>query len=302
MILLSCHKEPARASPVRFATQPNFKRLPVHFAVAKGSDQGGDGSVQHNSPLGSKTRRLASVLLAVHVFASLTVMIPQAARAETTNGTAALREMTRGSWVAARSLVQQSRDPTLVTMYEWMLYRENFTGLPFDRIAAFIRKHPQWPDLDEVIATAERNMPAGYPATDVMSWYQAYPPVTGVGLKRLSRYAHGCRTAGNCQSGLAGSLARVGEQARCSAPILKTYGAYINADTRRKRLDYLLFHEDDTTARSYAALLGADYLKLAEARIALSNGRKNAASLVDRVPALLARDPGLAVRTFALAA
>ena len=221
------------------------------------------------------------------------VMIPQAARAETTNGTAALREMTRGSWVAARSLVQQSRDPTLVTMYEWMLYRENFTGLPFDRIAAFIRKHPQWPDLDEVIATAERNMPAGYPATDVMSWYQAYPPVTGVGLKRYLDTLMAAGQQATAKAVLQDRWPELVSKLDAQAQILKTYGAYINADTRRKRLDYLLFHEDDTTARSYAALLGADYLKLAEARIALSNGRKNAASLVDRVPALLARDPGL---------
>ena len=224
-------------------------------------------------------------------------MIPQVAAAQTASAgnpsTSALLEMTRGSWATARTLVQQSRDPTLVTMYEWMLYRENFTGLPFERIAAFVRKHPQWPDLDEVKATAERNMPPNYPAAETLAWFQANPPVTGDGLKRYVDLLLLSRRQEEAIAVLRDRWPEVVARPDTQASIVKGYNALLTADTHRRRLDYLLFHGDDSTARSYAALLGDGYVRLVEARIALENGRKNAAGLVDRVPASLARDPGL---------
>jgi len=201
--------------------------------------------------------------------------------------------MTQGNWTKARGLVQSSRDPSLVTMYEWLLYRENFTGLPFARIENFLRHHPHWPDQDEVQATAERNMPADYPATAVMEWFQAYPPVTGAGLKRyldiLRSMGQNDRIKAVLMSSWPEAIMKQNEQ----AGILQAYQSFLTPDMNRRRLDYLLFHDDEGAGRALAAMMGNGYVQLAEARIALSNNSKNAPTLVERVPATLVRDPGL---------
>lgn len=189
--------------------------------------------------------------------------------------------------------MQSSRDPALATMYEWLLYRENFTGLPFSRIETFIRRHPHWPDQDEIQATAERNMPADYPVNAVISWFQSYPPVTGVGL---NRYLSALKTTGQddrikavVMTSWPTAVMNQSEQ----AGILQAYKSVITTDMNRRRLDYLLFHDDEIGGRALASLMGQGYLQLADARIALSNNTKNAPALVERVPAALARDPGL---------
>lgn len=225
-------------------------------------------------------------------------MIPQAVHAQTAplgnaTTTAALREMTRSNWAAARTMVQRSKDQTLVTMYEWMLYRENFSGLPFDRIASFVQKHPQWPEQDEILATAERNMPGDYAPAAVIAWFEVHPPVSGIGLQRYLSALIMIGQHEKIRTVLQDRWPFVVARSDVQAQIMKTYGPYITAETHRRRLDELLFHDDESGARSYAGLLGADYQKLAEARIALANGSRNAASLVARVPAKLSRDPGL---------
>ncbi len=207
--------------------------------------------------------------------------------------TAALREMTQGNWARAKNLIQKTNDPTMVVLYEWMLYRENFTGLPFDRINSFMLKHPDWPNQKDIQATAERNMPANYPAAETIAWFRTKQPVTGTGLRR---YVEALLTSGQTEQAKAAIIAawpsvstRQGEQ----AAFLRAHGTLISKDANRRRLDYLLFNEDDSAARALAQTMGGGYPQLAEARIALASGSKNASYLVERVPASLTKDPGL---------
>lgn len=201
--------------------------------------------------------------------------------------------MTQGNWVGARAAVQQNRDPALVTMYEWMLYRENFTGLPFDRIANFVKQHPQWPNRRDILATAERNMPENYPAASVLAWYQANPPVSGIGL---GRYLDALAAAGQGEKRTAvlrEMWPKISVRSEVQGAMYRKYASLLDADTNRRRIDKLLFDGDDGTAKALAALVGRGYPQLVETRIALAKGAPNAATLVSRIPANLAGDPGL---------
>lgn len=201
--------------------------------------------------------------------------------------------MTRGDWVGARTHVQQSRDPVLVVMYEWMLYRDNFSGMPFDRVAAFVRRHPQWPNQSDILATAERNMPITYPSQSVISWFQSYPPVTGTGLRRYVDALMQQGQRSEATQMLATYWPKVTSKLDVQAGIYSAYGSMIQMDTHRRRLDTLLFAGDNVRAMALASLLGRGYPQLADARIALTKGAKNAPTLVSRVPPNLSRDPGL---------
>lgn len=237
-------------------------------------------------------RRITLLLLSVYALAGTTYAVSTAAYAETSS-TVALREMARGNWDRARAQVQQARNPTLGTLYEWMLYRENLTNLPFDRVANFIKAHPDWPEREEILATAERNMPADYPNTAVLQWFQSYSPVTGKGLKR---YLDALVASGQ-QARVQGVIDQFWPTAHMDdndqRNLLSVYGRFMNVTTQQRRLDHLLFDGDDGTAKSLAAVLGKGYPQLVEARIALSNNRANASALVERVPSHLANDAGL---------
>lgn len=236
--------------------------------------------------------RLSRFALCVYAVAALSVAAPHISHADTPS-TAALREMTQGNWTKARALVQGTHDPALAAMYEWLLYRENFTGLPFQRIDAFMRKHPHWPNRKEIQATAERNMPADYPPDALISWFQNHPPVTGAGLRR---YLDALRAKGQMDhiravllTSWPGAVIKQSEQ----AAIIQAYPDILTQDMKRRRLDYLLFNGDESNGRALAALMGNGYPLLADARIGLSRNEKNASALVSRVPSHLARDPGL---------
>lgn len=189
--------------------------------------------------------------------------------------------------------MQKDRDQVLVAMYEWMLYRENFQGLPFERIANFLRWYPDWPDHREVVATAERNLPADYPQAAVLQWFEQIPPVTGVGLDRYLAALAGSGQRQKMTEVIRIAWPEVSMQSEVQESLLRTYGPLLDENTQRRRIDRLLFDGDEGTARALARLLGRGYPQLVEARLALARGGRNASALIGRVPPSLANDPGL---------
>jgi soluble lytic murein transglycosylase len=136
-------------------------------------------------------------------------------------------------------------------------------------------------------------MPANYPRESVLIWFRQYPPVTGVGLKRYLDALSAAGQQSTVKPILQDRWPVVGMKPDEQAGILRAYGSIILPDTQRRRLDKLLFQGDDSTARSLAASLGQDYLRLVEARIALAGEKSDAPRLLNQVPARFARDPGL---------
>lgn len=201
--------------------------------------------------------------------------------------------MAAGEWSLARDLVRQSRDPDLAALYEWMLYRGGeAAGLPFNRIALFLDRHPDWPARRQIQASAERNMPQEHPAAATISWFAAYPPVTGEGiLKLLDAGRKGGQEAlakAIAQKSWAEADVTKADQDR----ILDENPTLFARETQRKRLDSLLFSGKYTLARALAGRMGGGYEDLVLARIALAEEKPEAASLASRVPAHLQRDPG----------
>ena len=194
-------------------------------------------------------------------------------------------------WAQARDSVIRSGDPTLARLYEWMLYREeDISGLPFERVSAFIRNYPEWPEQTKLRATAERVMPYDYPAPSVIAWFTTYPPVTGKGMLQLMT-ATGT-TSAVTKSILVPSWPQAKADSQEQASILSQIGRDIPLSVHEARIDRLLKNEQYTLARSLASFLGRGYPELVEARIALMEEKPGASSLVMRVPAQLYSNTG----------
>ncbi len=219
----------------------------------------------------------------------MAVTVP--AHADNTS-TQALKAMSTKDWVKARSLTLQSKDRTLAKLYEWMLYQSNATGLPFESVAQFIRANPGWPDLDDMKATAERNMPGNYPAASVMQWFGAYEPVSARGLDLYVSAAAAMGQTDKARQILAQYWPKISMKPEEQAAMLSRYSSMLSQDTNRRRLDYLLFREQEKNAKALARAMGGGYPALAEARIQLRHDTRSVEAVIALVPGNLQRDPG----------
>lgn len=236
---------------------------------------------------------LSLPLRPVQIFTGLLLGLSCCNAANASVSTEALVQMTKNNWAEARDIVTRSGDPELYNLYQWMLYREDFGGLPFASVAEFIRTHPDWPDMDKIVATAERNMPYNLSYADILTWFTARPPVSGEGLKRLMMV-----TADPTQlaplipilnTAWPTAKMTVGDQ----EVLFANFGRHISETSHRKRFDTLLKLKQYTLARSLAGQMQKGYPKLIEARIALIEQKDGVSGLVAQIPLNLKSDAGL---------
>lgn len=185
-------------------------------------------------------------------------------------------------WNGARAEVVQASDPALNKFYEWSLYRGDLVGLPFERIATFIQQNPHWPEQNKMRGTAERNMPDTLPASYLVSWFTAYPPVTGEGI--LKMMAAGESTGQSMDSVLNTAWQEAAMDKETQDKIINVYGRRITVNAFHARFDRLLDEDAYTMARAMAGQLQNGYPKMIEARIALREGKRGADDLMYNVP------------------
>ncbi len=203
-----------------------------------------------------------------------------------------MRLIQNEEWDAARAAVTQSGNPILYKLYEWSLYREDLTNLPFDKIVTFINQNPNWPDQSRLLATAERNMPDDMSDTEVITWFTAHPPVTGNGILKLYDAAQSTRNQSMINIiNSAWPNADMGKDTQ--SEILNACGRWITTDAYNARFDYLLKDNAYTMARALASSLQNGYPQLVEARIALAEEKRNAEDLIYNVPRNLQNNTGL---------
>lgn len=229
----------------------------------------------------------------VYVFASLMGPSHKALAAGNQNFSDAISLMSEERWAAARDKAIQSGDPTLARLYEWMLYRQDdIMGLPFDRVAGFIRAYPDWPEIAKIRATAERVMPSDYPDASTLAWFKAYPPVTGRGYLQLLNALSRTTDASAYSSILVSAWPPLKADTNEQDTILESIGTRIPLTTQHERLDRLLHNQQYTLARSLAQFMGRGYPELIEARIALIEDKAGVSQLVAHVPAALYNNAG----------
>lgn len=237
---------------------------------------------------------LLRTTLAVHIITAgfLTLTPLNSAHADTA-AESAIRLIQNEDWEAARVAVSQSGNPILFKLYEWSLYRDQLTNLPYDRIVTFITQNPTWPDQKLLCATAERNMPQTLSSGEILSWFISHPPVTGEGILRLIEAGN---TAGQTESinGLVNAAwAKADMSQETQMSIMSSYGNLISISANEARIDTLIKNSQYKLSRSLASAMGRGYPRLVEARIALAEDKGGADDLVYEVPQNLQSNTGL---------
>lgn len=200
-------------------------------------------------------------------------------------------QLAEGDAIAASIDARASR-----TLLEWVAIRSAASVLPFARIDAFLKAHPNYPATTlfrrraEEMLVAERKSPMV-----VRAFFEGRTPVSPAG-----RIALALALAAEGRGDEALALARRSwRQDHLGAPlekiVLAAFGRELTATDHRLRTERYIFRGNDAAALRNAARVSADYVLLARARLASADARRPIApSLIAAVPASLRGDVSFA--------
>lgn len=163
---------------------------------------------------------------------------------------------------------------------------------------AFLARRADWPGLGAIRSKGEEAVARSTTPQRILDWFGERAPATIHGAEALAR---ALRESGRAEEATAmlnrfwtgASLTAEDERLFLSGP-----GATLGRALHEGRLDNLLWRGRLAEARRMLPLVGEDWRKLAEARIALREDREGVDRLLAEVPRALAEDPGLAHARF----
>lgn len=205
----------------------------------------------------------------------------------------ALVAMDRAKWKRALDLTRRADDPLLHTIAKWRWLSAEDGLASWRQARDFHVGHSGWPLAEQRQALAERRMPANLPNSEVINWFERFPPRTGPGQVR---YAESLAAAG--------ADADVAVEARDAwrtsdfqsaevRPFLQRYGKYLSDEDHAARLDHLIWDRQWGAALRQLERVSADVRRLGTARIRLGRRSPGVDAAVARVPPALTSNPGL---------
>ncbi|KRE17467.1 hypothetical protein ASE63_13535 [Bosea sp. Root381] len=205
---------------------------------------------------------------------------------------AAIGAYRRGALAEGDAIAAESDDPAAKALLEWAALRTGAGPIPFARLEAFLRNHPDYPATGIVRRRAEARLIAEKKApAAVRAFFQSEAPVTPAGRIAL---ALALKAGGKAQE--AATLIRQSWRQDNFSPALEklaldAFGDALTRTDHRLRTERLIFAESATAALRNAARVSADYVVLAKARLASAKSRQPiAAKLITAVPVSLRSD------------
>jgi soluble lytic murein transglycosylase len=195
-------------------------------------------------------------------------------------------------WAAATAAAEGQVSDDIV---EWLRLRSGEGQL--GEYEAFLQRRPDWPGLGLLREKGEAAVARSTSAERVLAWFNGGQPETVDGSFALIRAytALGQTDAARAEAVRAWlALSFTAEQ---EAALLEAYPKAL-AQVNETRLDRLLWDGEATEAARMLPRVGADWRKLAEARIALREESPGVDTKLKAVPAALSNNPGLAYERF----
>lgn len=201
-----------------------------------------------------------------------------------------LRSYRSGDLVEALILKSKLTQPGAVALTDWFAIQG---GIPigFDRIEAFRRSYPEWPDTAQLRRRAEEAMLAERrPVSEVRAYFSRQKPVTPSGRIAL---AFALKTDG-LEDEANALIRHVWREdtfgAETESRILDRFGTTLTEADHRFRMERLLLKENWGAAQRAAGYAGKDYPTLVKARMGIYQGKKKAEKAFAAVPAALRTD------------
>lgn len=197
----------------------------------------------------------------------------------------------RNDWVSALRFSAQGNDPLAKLTVQWRYLLDETSGASFAAISTFLYQHPNWPRRDQMLARAEKAMPADLPPAQIVTWYGSRTPVSTDGALRL---AAALTASGHNDAGAAlirklwvgAALTPTQEANICAA-----YGSMLTLDDHRARLERILSTEGIGKATRLMQYVDAGTQALARARLDFKTKPAQALAATSSLSPAVANDP-----------
>lgn len=207
--------------------------------------------------------------------------------------TTALKAIDDGRWADARAAVANFRNTLLDRYVAWSILRAApRTEANFAATWRFLREQPDWPEPEVLRRQAEERIGPETPATEVVRYFTAFPPLTSTGhMRRLEAAA----------TAAPNDVPRFARDTWQNATLrnsdendfLNRYAQFLTGADQVARFDRILREGRPQVARDLVPKLPPDYLAVANARLAMANRAADAATLVKGLPAARLNEPTL---------
>ncbi|WP_293866719.1 lytic transglycosylase domain-containing protein [uncultured Alsobacter sp.] len=205
---------------------------------------------------------------------------------------AALDAYRRGDLAGGDAKAATLDDPAARTVARWAALRLLPREAGYARIQAFLAEEPHWPGRGQMQRRAEEALMASRPtAEQVLAHFKGHVPMTAMGKLALARAWSANGRAAEAAALVRRSWREDDFSAEIENAVLDDFGRVVTPADHMARTERFLFGEDWADGLRCAARAGADYVKLAQARIAAAKGTSDMAALVDAVPKALQEQP-----------
>lgn len=201
----------------------------------------------------------------------------------------------RGKGAEAIATSAEFRDPAARKLITWLVLRNDWRALNFDRANAFLRENSDWPGANGLLRRRVEWLlyDENRDARTVRAFFGETKPLSGEGKLALAR----AMLSGGDR---AGALALVKDawrndtlNASIENEVLSTFPGMLNVEDHRFRAGKFFYDGSYAAAVRAAERGGADLVAVERARQAARQRAKNASALLGAVPAPLRNDPGL---------
>ncbi len=278
------------ATPSRAAPLPAARRFPAPTSRARSStDESSLGNAYSSSsksapvklrPVGRPTPLLAGAVAAMPSPMDLAAVKQ------------AIELVRKQQPDEATSVEKTISDPLARKLAEWVILRNDDTGVAFSRYAAFIAANPTWPS----IVTLRRHAEAALWQQDVdpqttIAFLASEPPLSAKGYFALVRAWLAKGDAGRAAAALRAAWRMSGFSDDVETQARATFAGLITPADDKVRMEARLYAGDDEPALRAARHLGAADQAIAKAFAAAGHNAGNAGALLEAVPQAARRDP-----------
>lgn len=205
----------------------------------------------------------------------------------------AFDDLDAGRIAQVRPVLYRGGNPILTEVLKAEVMAQPGQGFSFEELRDFVLDHPRWPGLKGVIMMVEQSMTDDTPAPEIISWFEAQPPLTPLGFYR---YMEALESSGQVERATSLIKARWAERNFTNddfAAYVARYAKRLKSKDHQARLDRLLWENNATAAQAMLVYVDEGHKALARARLALAAQKKDAENLAMRVPSSLKNDEGL---------
>ena len=236
--------------------------------------------------MGYPTRLLPALL------AGLWLGAPAPAPAQTTAQASllaqALDAAATGDWTEAATLAAWTGSPVAKDILLWTRLRDG--AGTWDEYSAFLGGHPDWPGLATLRRAGERQMPKALPPAAVIAFF-AEPPQTGTGSLRLAEALRASAREEEADAEVVRAWTQFSLTSSERSALLEGWREVLKPH-HEERLDMLLWRGLTSEAEAMMRLVGEDWQKLAQARIATRRDAEGMQYLDQHRPGAAEERPG----------